>query len=186
MLTITIPKREVFDPKTNLFHRVEKDTVLQLEHSLISLQKWEAKWHKPFLDREKTIEETIDYVRCMCLTQNVKDDVFYCLEQREIDIITRYINDPMTATTIRELRGAAKSKRAKKEKVTAEIIYYWMISYNIPTEYRKWHLNQLLTLVRVLNIKNTPESKKKRNVRDVMEDYKAINEENKKRFNTEG
>ena len=186
MITLTVPKREVYDSKNQIFYRVEKDTTLQLEHSLISLQKWESRWHKPFLNKDKkTYEETIDYIRCMCLTPNIKDDVFYCLTDRESNIISQYIKDPMTATWFGNKNGTATNALAKKKKiVTAEIIYYWMITLNIPSEYRKWNLNQLLTLIRVINEESTP--KKKRNKREILEEYRAINEQNKKRLNTSG
>ena len=188
MISITIPQSQSYDSKQNLFYRVEKDTTIQLEHSLISLQKWESKWHKSFLDTDsKTYEETIDYIRCMCLTQNVKDDVFYCIPKKELDRVSEYIENPMTATVFRERKETdGQYGRPKKQPVTAEIIYYWMISDNIPSEYRKWHLNQLLTLIRVFSEKNRVSSGKKRSRREILRDYKSINEENKKRFNTKG
>lgn len=179
MIQITVPKSRVYDSANNLFYTVEKDTLIQLEHSLISLQKWEAKWHKPFLGKgEKTLEETIDYIRCMCLTPNVKGDVFYCIPQTEMEKISEYIENPMTATWFSEERNGVKQK--KKEIITAEIIYYWMISLGIPSEYKKWHLNQLLTLIRVINVKNTP--KKKRSRREILEEHKRISDLNKQRF----
>lgn len=190
MITIKIPKGKWYDSKKNLFYTNEKDTYLQLEHSLISLQKWEAKWHKPFLDsKDKTYEETLDYVRCMCLTQNVNPDLFYLIPKKEMDKISDYINDPMTATWFNENTTKTRGKPVKKQIVTAEIIYYWMITGNIPTEYRKWHLNQLLTLIRVIEIKNDEKNvnnKKRRSRNAILQDYKAINEANKQRFNTTG
>lgn len=187
MITVRIPKGKSYDSRHNVFYTVDKDITIQLEHSLISLQKWESRWHKPFLStNEKSIEQTIDYVRCMCVTSNVPDDVFYCIPEAEMNRISAYIDDPMTATTIRERPGAANGPTKKKENVTAEIIYYWMISYNIPSEYRKWNLNQLLTLIRVLNIKNEPKNNKKRSRTAILNDFKVINEENKKKFDTKG
>lgn len=183
MLTITVPKREVYDRNKEIFYSVEKETTLQLEHSLISLQKWEAKWNKPFLGKsEKSFEEMIDYIRCMCLTQNVKEDVFYCIPQSEIKKISDYIESPMTATWFSEDKKPGAKKN--KEVVTAEIIYYWMIALNIPSEYKKWHLNQLLTLIRVINVKNTP--KKKRSRKEMLEEHRLLNELNKKRLGTNG
>lgn len=186
MIQIVVPKGEVFDNTNQLFRRVTKDTTLQLEHSLISLQKWEAKWHVPFLSsKEKTLEQTIDYIRCMCLTPNVKEDVFYCIPTTEMVRIADYIDDPMTATTVRH-RG--KPGGAKKKKiVTAEVIYYWMVALNIPTEYRKWHLNQLLMLIQVINAENESQNpKNKRKKHEILADYRAINEANKKLYNTKG
>lgn len=190
MLTVVVPSGSVFDPNTNTFYKVEKETTLQLEHSLISLQKWESRWHKPFLEaKDKTLEETVDYIRCMCLTSNVTEDVFYCIPTGEMNRIAAYIDDPMTATSFREppSRQGPNGRRKKKEIITAEIIYYWMISWNIPTEYRKWHLNQLLTLIRVLNIKNEPADKKnKRSRREILSDFESINKANKEKFATKG
>lgn len=184
MLTINVPSREVFDRNNETFYRVEKDTTLQLEHSLISLQKWESKWHKPFLGKgEKTFEETIDYIRCMCLTQNVKDDVFYCIPPEEMEKISDYIDNPMTATWFSEDKSRGP-KSGKKEVITAEVIYYWMNALNIPPEYRKWHLNQLLTLIRVINVKNTP--KPKRSKRELLEEHAKLNELRRSQFNTKG
>ncbi len=183
MITITVPKGEVFDSENEIFWRVSKETTLQLEHSLISLQKWEARWHIPFLTKKpKTLEQTIDYVRCMCLTSNVKEDVFYCIPKSEMDRIADYIKDPMTATTI--TRRGPKGVAKKQKIVTAEVIYYWMIALNIPSEYKKWHLNQLLMLIQVINAEEAPKTKRKPH--EVMNDYRAINEANKKRFNTKG
>lgn len=183
MISITIPKSEVFDNDNQIFRRVNKDTTIQLEHSLISLQKWEAKWHVPFLDtRDKTVEQTIDYIRCMCLTSNVKDDVFYCIPKKEMTRIAAYIDDPMTASTVTH-RGQGTPKTRRK-RITAEVIYYWMISLNIPSEYKKWHLNQLLMLIQVINAENAPKTKRKKH--EVMAEYRAINEENKRKFNTKG
>ena len=187
MISVRIPKGQSFDARHNVFYTMDKDRTIQLEHSLISLQKWESRWHKPFLStKEKTIEETIDYIRCMCVTSNVPDDAFYCIPEAEMNRITAYIDDPMTATWFRESPQTQSAPGKKKEIVTAEIIYYWMISYNIPSEYRKWNLNQLLTLIRVLNIKNDTSPKKKRSRNAILNDYKSINEANKKKFGTDG
>lgn len=184
MITVTIPPSEVYDQKNNMFYKVDKPVTIQLEHSLISVQKWESKWGKSFLGtKKKTQAETIDYLRCMCMTPNVKDDIFYCIPQKEINRIASYIEAPMTALVFRGV-GTGTTPR-KREIVTADIIYYWMISYNIPSEYRKWHLNQLLTLIQVFNEKNAPK-KKRRSRMDILNDYKSINEANRALFNTKG
>ena len=162
MLQITIPAVEQWDESVQEFV-YSKPQTLQLEHSLISLSKWESKWHKPFLSKtEKTTEETIDYIRCMTLTQNVKPEVYSNLSVENILQVNEYIENPMTATTFIEDRDRKKSR----EIVTAELIYYWMISLNIPVEFEKWHLNRLLTLIRVCNIKNQPPKKSSR--REIM------------------
>ena len=155
--------------------------VLQLEHSLVSLSKWESRWNKPFLTKqEKTDAELLDYIKCMTLTQNVNPDIYFKLSTENIEQIKKYIDAPMTATTFRgDNRGGPN-----REQVTAELIYYWMIALNIPFECQKWHLNRLLTLVRVCNIKNQPN--KKMSKRAIMSRHRAINEARRKRFNTKG
>ena len=153
---------------------------LRLEHSLISLSKWESKWHKPFLSKQdKSNEELMDYIKCMVMTQNVKPEVYDKLSQDNIEEIYEYINDPMTATVFSEDKG-----KPNREIITAELIYYWMIAANIPFECQKWHLNKLLTLIRVCNVKNNPGKKKSQ--RETMEYYAKLNEARKKKLNTKG
>lgn len=181
MLQITIPSAEYWDESKNEFV-YEKEQVLQLEHSLISLSKWEAKWEKAFLSkRDMSFEETIDYIRCMTVTKNVDLSVYGRLTKQNLTEINEYISKPMTAVYFREDEG---SIRPSRETVTAEIIYYWMISFNIPFECEKWHLNRLLALIRVCNIKNTPP--KKRSKREIMSQNAALNAARRKQFNTRG
>lgn len=181
MLTLHIQKTKLFNEKDDTFIHVKEQT-LQMEHSLISLAKWESKWNKPFLSKqEKTFEETIDYIKCMTLTQNVDPNVYKCLTNAQVQQINDYISAPMTATTISDEAGSSKASR---EIITAEVIYYWMIALNIPDRFEKWHLNRLLMLIRVCNAKNTPP--KKRSQRDIANSYKAINEANRKRFKSKG
>lgn len=174
MLKITIPpvNTELWDEKHQEFITLRfKGQTLQLEHSLVSLSKWEAKHHKLFLDKnDKTTEEIIDYIRCMTLTQNVDPEAYKYLTQKNIDDIQEYIDDPMTATTIPE----SPNKPHTGERVSSELIYYWMIALNIPPEYQKWHLNRLLTLIKVCNVKNSPP--KKMSQRELLRQRRAINE----------
>ena len=180
MLTITIPATEVFDEKTQKFYTIKGQT-LQLEHSLVSLSKWESKWHKAFLGKEpKTLEQTIDYIKCMTITQNVNPDIYNYLTQSNIDDINNYIDNPMTATTFYD----NTNQRGSKETVTSELIYYWMIALTIPMECQKWHLNRLLTLIRVCNLKNTPP--KKMSKRDIANRYASLNAARRKQFNSKG
>ena len=179
MLQITIPATELWNEKTNEFVRT-KEQILQLEHSLVSLSKWESKWCKPFMSKsEKTPEETIDYIRCMTITQNVDFDVYNCITNEIIEEVSKYIEAPMTATTF-----SSNKNSINREIITAEIIYYWMVALNIPFECQKWHLNRLLTLINVCNIKNQP--KKKVGKRDIYARNRAINEARRKQLNTAG
>ena len=163
MLEIIIPEQhhEEFDESTNTFlPSVDiKETKIQLEHSLISLKKWEQKWHKPFFGTsEKLPEEMMDYIRCMTVSSNVNPAVYRYLTNDMVQEIVKYIEDPMTATWFNDdkTKGAQKSSR---EVITAEIIYYWMIALQIPMECQKWHLNTLLTLIKVVSIKNSKQEK---------------------------
>lgn len=180
MLQITIPAGKLFNDATNRFSNT-KETTIVLEHSLVSISKWESKWHKPFLGKDdKTDEETIDYIKCMTLTQNVDPNVYYCLSADNIARIKNYIEDPMTATTIRENPNGPRNR----EVITSELIYYWMIALNIPVEFQKWHLNRLLMLIRVCNIKNQPPQKMSQ--RQLMSRNAALNAARKRQLHTSG
>lgn len=182
MLTIEIPiSPEGWDEAKQEF--VESRTqVLQLEHSLISLSKWESKWHKPFLStKEMTDEETLDYIKCMTLTKNVKPDVYNHITRENMNDVVNYIGDPMTATTFYKDEKGANNR----ETVTSELIYYWMIASNIPFDpCQKWHLNRLITLIRVCGIKNTPP--KKRSRREIMSRNAALNAARRQQMNSKG
>jgi hypothetical protein len=181
MLRISVPiTPEAWDEKKQEF--VEpKYQVLQLEHSLVSLSKWESKWCKAFFSkRNKTPEETIDYIKCMTITQNVKPEVYEHLTRDNISQIEEYIAAPMTAVYFPE----EKSGKINNETVTSELIYYWMIVFNIPVEFQKWHLNRLITLIRVCNLKSQPP--KKRNSRDIAKQNAALNAARRKQLNTRG
>lgn len=179
MLQITIPENEFFNDSTGEFISIRK-TTLRLEHSLLSLSKWEAKWHVPFLtEKEKTQEQCIDYIRCMTITPNVDPMVYLGLTKENFDAVNNYIDDPATATTIKETR-----KSRSREIVTSEIIYYWMVSLNIPFECEKWNLNRLIMLVRVCSIKNEPP--KKANRRDLYVRNNMLNQQRRKMLNSTG
>ena len=181
MLQITIPAVEYFDNQRNEFVTKFEEQTLQLEHSLVSLSKWESKWNKAFLSgHEKSYEETLDYIRCMTLTKNVKPEVYEHLSVDNIIQINEYIEAPMTATSFSEDREGGRGR----ETVTSELLYYYMIALNIPFECQKWHLNRLLTLIRVCNIKNAPP--KKRSKRDIMSRNAALNAARRKQLNSRG
>ena len=178
MLQITIPAVEVFNSKTDEFVTI-KEQKITLEHSLVSISKWESKWKKPFISKkEKTVEEIIDYVRCMCLTQNVDSRVFNNLSEENVKEIRAYIEDPMPATTL------PKDGKQGKEVITSELIYYCMIACNIPIEFQKWHLNRLMTLIRVCEIKNSPQKKMSR--KEILARNKALNDARRKKLGTTG
>lgn len=182
MLRITIPgSKELWDEKRQEFIPPTKSQTVQLEHSLVSLSKWEAKWNKAFLSkREKTNEETIDYIRCMTITQNVDPNVYYRLSQENIQQIDDYIGAPMTATYFRDDKIMGQSR----DTVTAELIYYWMIALNIPFECQKWHLNRLFALIKVCSIKSGP--KKMMSKAEIARQQSAINAARRKKHNTKG
>ena len=182
MLTLQIPPREFFDERKQEFINFEGCS-LQMEHSLISLSEWEAKWKKPFLNKpeSRTNEELLDYFRCMTITKNVNPLAFASLTQEHINTIVNYINDPMTATWFSE---DGKPSKRPTEVVTSELIYYWMIAQNIPFECRKWHLNRLLTLIRVCNVKNNPP--KKMSKAEIARRQRELNEQRKKKLGTKG
>lgn len=190
MLEIVIPEQhyEYFDDVKNEFGEVNvKETKLQIEHSLISLKKWEQTWHKPFLgNSEKTYEELSDYIRCMTLNHGVDQEVYHWIPKDVLEKIVEYIKDPMTATWFKKnsLIGAQKVINGQKEIVTAEIIYYWMITLNVPVEFEKWHLNQLLTLIKVINVKNSKQEKK--DPREAARERAALNAKRRAEFNSKG
>jgi hypothetical protein len=179
VLTIVIPAAEQFNEGNNEFVTSRAHT-LQLEHSLVSLSKWESKWKKPFLSKgEKTIDETIDYIRCMTITQNIDDKDYDLLTNGNLKDVREYIEMEMTATTF-----SSDKKTINREIITAEVIYYWMIALNIPFECQKWHLNRLLTLITVCNIKNTPP--KKSSKKEIARRNTSLNAARRQAMHSEG
>lgn len=169
---------ELYNEETEEFSSETFD--LELEHSLVSLSKWESKFCKPFLGKEKTVEETIWYVEAMTLNDKVPEGIFQRLSDANIDAINEYIGAPMTATTVREL----PNQRPSREIITAEVIYYWMIALNIPFQCEHWHLNRLLMLVKVCNAKNTPP--KKVGKRDAARQRQELNAQRRQAYGTRG
>lgn len=180
MLKITVPAIELYDEAKEEFVS-SKEQVLQLEHSLVSISKWESKWCKPFLSKDdKTTEESIDYIRCMTITQNVPDDTYSRISLKHVEEVAAYIEAPMTATIF----SSTKKGPGSREIITSEIIYYWMIAMNIPFECQKWHLNRLLTLINVCNIKNQPPNKMSK--KELIERNKMLNASRRNAMNSRG
>lgn len=180
MLRLDIPAMEFFDEKTYEFVQV-KSTVLTLEHSLLSISKWESKWKKPYISQDpRTVEETIDYVKCMTLDKNVDPSVYDRLTTAHISHINDYINDPMTATTINDSNHKGNHGRF----VTSELIYAWMFELRIPKECEKWHLNRLITLIRVMDNERQPKKKMKRS--DIYRRNAELNAARRAKLGTKG
>lgn len=182
MLTIVVPGRSEYwdEAKLEFVYANEKDVTLRLEHSLISISKWESKWCVPFLSSEKTPEQILDYIKCMTLNP-VDDSVYDRLTRKNIQDINDYIAAPMTATVVND---PTSKRRNSTEFVTSELIYYWMIAYNIPVEFEKWHINRLIMLIRVCSAKNEPAKKMSKS--EVAASYRALNAARKAKLHTKG
>lgn len=178
-LSITVPATELYNRETGEFITV-KETNLLLEHSLVSLAKWESKWEIPYLsNKPKTDEQVIDYIKFMTLSKNIDPNVYSALTNDNYKSIKEYIEKAHTATTINE-----DPTKKSNSIMTAEVIYWSMIAQNIPKEFEKWHLNRLLTLIKVCSIKNTPP--KKHSYRQTQSRYKALNEARRKKLGSKG
>jgi len=192
MLELIIPDQtEVWDPHTKTFQNY-KGAKLRLEHSLISISKWESKYHKPFLEEvEMGMDELIYYIKCMTITQNVPEEVYGHLTEENFTEIKNYISDPMSATWFNDRAPGMEMNKGpnKKQIVTSELIYYWMIAQNIPLRCETWHLNRLMTLIRVCSIKNAEangQGPKKMSQREIMQSNAALNAARRKKLNTKG
>ena len=180
MLTIIVPENEVYNEATNEFIST-KETQLRLEHSLVSISKWESKWKIPFFgNNKKTQEQIVDYVRCMTTTQNVPEQVYMCMSKDNFKQIGDYIEDSKTATWFSD-----NSNRPTSEIVTSELIYYWMTAYNIPFECQKWHINRLLTLIKICSVKNQS-SDKKMSESAIMKQNASLNKARRARSGSKG
>lgn len=180
MLRITVPEQELFNEIENTFSTVDS-VVLELEHSLISLSKWESKYEKSFLDNdEKTSEEILGYIEAMICTPNVDPEVLLRLTQENLNEIHKYIDSKQSATTF----GQMPERKIRGEKITSELIYYWMVAFTIPFECENWHLNRLFALIRICNIKNSKPKKMSRN--EIAQRHRELNAERRARLGTAG
>ena len=180
MLIITIDELEVFNEETNEFETFKPITI-ELEHSLISLSKWESKYQKPFLtNSEKSVEELFGYLQAMVLTPGVDPDVLYRCSTEDITKIQEYIDSPQSATTF----GSMPERRGPGEVITSELVYYWMVAYTIPFECQHWHLNRLFALIRICNIKNSGPEEMSRN--EIAQRNRELNEQRKRQLGTRG
>ena len=182
MLEINIPANEMFDDATNQFINIKEQT-LALEHSLVSLSKWESKWHKPFISKtEKTLEETLDYIKCMTLTPNVDPNVYQWMAYNNsiVNRVNTYIDDRQTASIVNDTN---KGKNTG-EFITSETFYYWMISLQIPFECQYWHLNRLIALIKFCSAKNAPKKKMSRN--EILSQNAKLNAARRKAANSKG
>ena len=183
MLTINVPAFEAWDEENECFVKSNKETKLVLEHSLVSISKWEQHWKRAYLsEKPMSSVEILDYIKCMTISQNVNDAVYAGLTSENIIDIKNYIEDPMSATVFTS--GMTAQQSAKKEVITSEVIYYMMTANNIPVEFQKWHLNRLLTLLKVCAVKNTPPKKLSKS--ELTRNYSAINKANRAKFHSRG
>lgn len=184
MLILNVTGEELYDEKQERFIPAHPPVQLKLEHSLISISEWEAKYQKCFLDEKavRSFEESIYYIKCMTLNKNVDPIVYNYITQKEIDVVNAYIASRRSATWFNEQQG--KGRGPSREKITSELIYYWMISNQIPFECQKWHLNRLLTLIRVCTVKNAPAKKMSKN--DIMARNRAMNAKRRAAMHSRG
>jgi len=182
MLTITIPDRRYFDEDKEEFVTI-RGKEITMEHSLLAIRKWEAKWHKAYLGKQqKTFEETIDYFRFMTITKNVDPMVYYNLSEENVKQLSEYMRDPMSATTFSKL--LKRHRKNTNEIVTCEVVYSWMIANDIPFECERWHFNQLMTLINVCATKQMPVKKMEK--KDIFKEYAALNAKNRAKYNSKG
>lgn len=179
MLTLFIPKSERFDEATQQF--VDDGWTVEMEHSLVSLSKWESFFKKPFISKdEKTSEESLWYIKAMVISPGIPEEAFNYMTQSNVNAINAYVSDSMTATTIAELPG----QKQNTEKITNELIYYWMSVLGVPIACETWHLSRLLTFIKVCNAKNTPAKKMPKN--EALRRQRELNAQRRAQFGTSG
>jgi hypothetical protein len=180
MLKLMLQEEEYYNEETETFETVGS-VELELEHSLISLSKWESKFKKPFLSPDsKTSDEVLYYIESMIISPIHPSNLFEILTQKNIDTINNYVESSESATTF----GTMPERKGRGEVITAELIYYWMVAFNIPFECEYWHLNRLFALIRICNIKNSPQKKMSRN--EISSRNRELNAVRRAQYNTNG
>ena len=180
MIEIYVPERELYDEVNEVFITT-KPCILQLEHSLLSVSRWESKWRKSFFaNEEKTRAESLDYIRCMTINRNVDSYVYQLLSNKDLDRISEYIDASLTATTFHRYKKAPPNRQI----ITSELIYSWMVTYNIPFECQKWHLSRLMTLIEILNIQNSPQKKMGKN--EILRSNAELNRARRAKLHSKG
>lgn len=180
MLKLIVSGTEYFNEETEEFESVG-DFELELEHSLISLSKWESKYQKPFLSNlEKSPEEILYYIKAMILTPIYPNDLFEKFSTENFAQINNYIESRESATTF----GDMPDRRIRGEVITSELIYYWMVAFNIPFECERWHLNRLFSLIRICNLKNSKQKKMSRS--EMAARNRELNAKRREQYGTRG
>lgn len=183
MLTITIQPNELFNEVTQEFINNDSELVLDLEHSLLSLSKWESIYEKPFLaSNRKTSAEVLDYIRMMIITPDVPENILLRLSQANVDEVQKYINSKQSATTF----GEMPQTKARGETITSELIYYWMAGFQIPFECETWHLNRLFSLIRICNIKQSNQKPRQMSRAAAAAERRTLNAQRRAELNSRG
>ena len=181
MLTITISGDELFDEANNKFVSGEAIATVNLEHSLVSLSKWESKYEVPFLSSgEKTTDQIVSYIHLMVISPGVTPEILSQLSQTNLEQINAYIESKQSATTF----GLMPERKGRGETITSELIYYWMVAFNIPFECQHWHLNRLFSLIRICNVKQS--KPKKINRSEIAARNRELNAQRKAQLGTTG
>lgn len=181
-IEVTIPDQEMWDSEKNEFVYV-KGCTIRMKHSLLSISKWEMTWKKPFLKPGyvMTEEETLDYYRCMTITQNVDPGIYRYIPTSEQEKINKYIETPMSAYIPQN-----KKSGGVKHTFVSEHIYYWMTAANIPQSYEKWHLSRLLNLLEIAANENDPKKSKKMSRGEIYKQNQELNSARRKALGTHG
>lgn len=183
-LRITIPEGEPYDEVSGRFIKV-KETTIHIEHSLKAIRKWESRWTKPFFDQDALSgNRLMDYIRCMTIEEGIPADTYYGLSKDNLRCIEKYMGHPMTATWFSGAPKKGKGGKKTGQKLTAELVYSYMVQLGIPFECENWHINQLMTLIRVCSEGQTPASKMK--MRDIYSQNAALNAARRARLHSKG